>query len=482
MRCNIYLLSDIITYVRRLVKTPSNNVLTDALIIDFINRFWINDVDARIQLFDLKTKYQFQTAPGYDQYNMPVYNIQTEPGPQTISYYPLYQGFLAPAYINGIQVPLLTQKQDLFNMYPNVVQQMNVVATGNGGATYTFTFPISPINQIPLSPSFEYILRGHVDIQGCTAIANSGIVSYIDPPIVTNTQALTTIPSAPVANVFPAVYITTNGDDGSSIVVSDSGQFLSGAQNYGLLMSPGMAPNGNTTLPGEYLNSFAITGVTQASQAVLTATTVFQPGQTVLIQNVVGMTELNNNTYVVVANGGTTLTIDVDSTGFTPYVSGGTVSSLQNVINYFTGEVNVTFPVNIPQGVAINAQCYFFQTGLPRTILFYNNTLTLRSPPDRQYLVELDAYLTPAGFLATNQSIQFGYMTEYIARGAARKILSDTGDWDQFNAYEPLFREQEALVWKRSQRQFTATRTQTIYSQGVNQGPNAYFGQGGSSQ
>ena len=36
------------------------------------------DVDARLQLFDLKTTYQFQTSPGVDQYNMPLYNIQTE--------------------------------------------------------------------------------------------------------------------------------------------------------------------------------------------------------------------------------------------------------------------------------------------------------------------------------------------------------------------------------------------------------------------
>ena len=51
------LLNDIITYVRRIVKAPSNTVLTDDLIIDYINRFWIMDVDARIQLFDLKTQY-----------------------------------------------------------------------------------------------------------------------------------------------------------------------------------------------------------------------------------------------------------------------------------------------------------------------------------------------------------------------------------------------------------------------------------------
>ncbi len=112
--------------------------------------------------------------------------------------------------------------------------------------------------------------------------------------------------------------------------------------------------------------------------------------------------------------------------------------------------------------------------------MYFNNTLTLRSPPDQQYLVELDAYLTPAAFLDTSAAISFGYMAEYIARGAARKILSDTGDVEQFQFYEPLFREQELLVWKRSQRQWTANRTETIYSNGFNSGlfGNNNFGGG----
>jgi hypothetical protein len=84
----------------------------------------------------------------------------------------------------------------------------------------------------------------------------------------------------------------------------------------------------------------------------------------------------------------------------------------------------------------------------------------------------LDAYLSPAAFFSQGQAIPFAYMAEYIARGAARKILSDTGDVEQFMFYEPLFREQEMLVWKRSQRQWTNNRTETIYSQGFGQGLN----------
>lgn len=434
------------------------------------------DVDARIQLFDLKTKYQFQTQPGYDQYNMPIYQIQTESGNQQIKYYPIYQGFSGPAYVNGVAVPFYTDKSQFFNTWPNIVQLMTVNIQGDGTAgPYNFQFPIAPNNTLPnpLNTPFQYLLRGHVDITGLIALANSAYGNYTDPPIVNNAQATVangSIASVPVANCFPAVYITSNLDDGTSIVVSDSGQFLSGNQNLGLLMSPGTYPKGNAPLTGGYQNSFAITGITNANPAVITANTNFQVGQTVEINNVGGMTELNGKFFTVTAVSGTTVTINVNSTTFGVYTAGGTISSFSNLVNYFTGQItNLTFPQAIPSGVNIAAQCYFFQSGLPRGILYNNNVITLRSPPSQQWLVEIDAYLTPAAFLNSSQSIQFAYMSEYIARGAARKILSDTGDVEQFNFYEPLFLEQESLVHKRSQRQFTSTRTPTIYSHRGNQ-------------
>lgn len=163
----------------------------------------------------------------------------------------------------------------------------------------------------------------------------------------------------------------------------------------------------------------------------------------------------------------------------------GGFSTTQNTVNYSTGVVNVTFTdnvsglaVNIPAGNQIQTQCYFFQQGLPRAILFYNNVLTIRPPPDISYNLQLEAYLSPAAFLSSANALQFAYMSEYIARGAARKILSDTGDIEQLQFYEPFFREQEMLVWKRSQRQFTATRTGTIFSDLQGQSNYNNIGQG----
>jgi hypothetical protein len=352
------------------------------------------DVDARIQLFDLKTKYQFMTSPGIDQYNMPLYNIQTEQGNQSIGMFPVYQGFTGPAYINGIQVSLQTQKDLFFAYWINVVQAGMATVQGNGSSgPYTITMPIQPGVNATQNPPFNAILRGHVDITGIISTGNN-----IDPPLGTTLDT-----SIPTTSIIPQVYITSIDATGQNVVVADSGQFLPSNVNYGLLMSPGNAPFGNSALPGGY-------------------------------------------------------------------------SATNNTVNYLTGVATVQFPVAIPEGNNINAQCYFFQTGLPRGILFYNNVLTLRSPPAQQYLVELDAYLSPCAFMSSAQALPFGYMSEYIARGAARKILADTGDWEQFQAYEPLFKEQESLVWKRSQRQFTATRTQTIYSSSAGQ-----FGSGNNN-
>lgn len=403
------LLQDIITYVRRIIKSPSNAQITDNLLIDYINRFLLMDVDARIQLFDYKTKYSFQTSPGVDQYNMPLYSLQVEPGNQTIGMFPVYQGFVGPAYINGVSVSLNTQKNSFFNIFPNIVQNLQSIAVGDGGSSYSFIIPLSSnISSTPLNPPLQALLRGHVDITGIISTANN-----VDPPLISAARILNIandpfIQNMPVTSVFPGIYITAIAADGTNVVVTDSGQFLQSNVNYGLLIEPGHAPNGNEPLGG--------------------AAPVY--------------------------------------------------SITSNTVNYLTGEVNVQFPVAIPDGANISVQCYYFQTGLPRSILYYNNTLTLRSPPDKQYLVELDAYLSPAAFLQTTSAIPFGYMAEYIARGAARKILSDTGDIEQFQFYEPLFREQETLVWKRSQRQFTANRTETIYG-GNGQGlGNNYFGGG----
>lgn len=73
--------------------------------------------------------------------------------------------------------------------------------------------------------------------------------------------------------------------------------------------------------------TFSITGASRANPCVLTSSTTLFVGEVINITGVVGMTELNDNTYEVLAITGTTVTIDVDSRSFNQYISGGTITT-----------------------------------------------------------------------------------------------------------------------------------------------------------
>jgi hypothetical protein len=74
-----------------------------------------------------------------------------------------------------------------------------------------------------------------------------------------------------------------------------------------------------------------ITGATQANPAVLTANNSFVVGQQITITGVVGMTQLNGNTFTITAITPTTISLNVDSTAFTPYISGGVATPIGTV-------------------------------------------------------------------------------------------------------------------------------------------------------
>lgn len=84
------------------------------------------------------------------------------------------------------------------------------------------------------------------------------------------------------------------------------------------------------------LGAVVISGATQATECqITTATPHFNlPGDWVIIENVIGMTELNGNVYIVDTVTTNTFTIKdlngvpVNTTGFPPYISGGLVSKV----------------------------------------------------------------------------------------------------------------------------------------------------------
>lgn len=366
------LLTDVITYVRRIIKTASDQVMSDALIIDYISRFYTTDVPARLQLFELKTKYNFLTQPLVDQYNAPYYPQVTAPGSVTIAPYPIYQMFEQPVLCDGATISLLTDRNSYVNVYPNFYTNEESDVTGNGGTTYSFTTINNPI------------VRANIDVNGQIVMDNNAAIPY--------------------PSLNSGFYISAQDTNNNLIVLQDVGP------DYPTASPTGDANTGNLMLQSN-----------------------LQAG----------------------------------------------LSTVSGTVNYDTGVVtSANFGVAIPSGNTIQVKYVSFAAGRPGLCIFFNNTLTLRPVPDISYLIEMDAYLTPAAFLSSAAALTFGYMAEYLARGAARKILSDTGDWDQFDRYEGLFREQEMLVVRRTDRQRSVSRTPTIFTDAGNQSGFGWFNGG----
>lgn len=392
------------TYIRRIIKQPNPEDISNDTIVDYINRFYAFDVPARIQLFDLKTRYQLELQPNIDRYNAPITVLPNQ------TFVPTYNSFLTPAYIDGYQVIMQQSNQQWNNLWNN--RYNNAFQQSGDGTAGPFTFNIAN------SP----VIRGHRD-----------------------------------QNLRPSQTVTA-----------------------------------------------AITGATQALQCVLTINNSFTIGDLVTISGISlgSMVELNGNTYTVVNATPTTVTLGVDSTLFAAYVvgSGGTASlfipeqgilsssvfitaqdvlgddlvlqddGLGNLIgggtgtvNYLTGAISATFANPIPATSQIRSQSIPYSAGRPQSVLFYDNIFTFRPVPADPVLFEIDAYYNPASFLATNDSVPYRWMTEYIARGTARKILTDYGDTEQLAFYEPYFREQENFVLRRTTRQNSNVRVSTIF-------------------
>jgi len=113
--------------------------------------------------------------------------------------------------------------------------------------------------------------------------------------------------------------------------------------------------SGATGVVQEYSSteSATITGITQASPAVVTANNSFKEGQQVSIASVSGMIEVNGNVYTVRNPSSTTFelydtdgTTAIDSSGYTAYTSGGTASHgivvVSNVQGDFTTGETIT--------------------------------------------------------------------------------------------------------------------------------------------
>lgn len=99
-----------------------------------------------------------------------------------------------------------------------------------------------------------------------------------------------------------------------------------------------------------------------------------------------------------------------------------------------------------------------YEPSRPTDVLYYNNELLFRSPPDQSYPVKINAYRVEAEMVA-GENISEDYLWRYVSYGAARDIFSDYGELDLWERYEPVFRKYRSLVYARTYQQQMSERS-----------------------
>lgn len=168
-------LSNILTYMRRIIKSASTQSITDLTLADYVNRFYNYDAPARLQLFEMKRQYTFETIPNIFQYQAPFYNFPPNVvTPVNATGMPMYQMFEPPIYCDGVQMGWYQDNTQFYNVFPEFVNN-ETPFQGNGSVgPYTTT-----VSSIP-------ILRGVTDDLGnlqpyvfITALDANGNMNYI---------------------------------------------------------------------------------------------------------------------------------------------------------------------------------------------------------------------------------------------------------------------------------------------------------------
>lgn len=152
-------------------------------------------------------------------------------------------------------------------------------------------------------------------------------------------------------------------------------------------------------------------------------------------------------------------------------------------VNYVTGQFAIDFSLGgvVPaSGTQMTLWVSQYQTGRPYSLLFWNNEFTIRPVPKLIHKVEVETYLTPVQFMNTTDNPILNQWWQYIAIGAAIKVLEDRQDMEGVKNLAVLFDRQEALVLERQGVEEIGQRNTTIFSgTQLNLGWNNGWMQGG---
>lgn len=166
-------LNDIKIKVRRLTRSLSTNILSEADLEQYINTFVLYDFPEHLRLFNLETTFSFYTEPYKD-----VYETSTTSTDPLYDFKNKYITVHPPVYIAGYEALFSESREEFFAMYPKL---NNIQSIGTGDAlTTTFTGTV-PVKQGTGSVNSAVLLKNNVVFSSVGA-AKLGLI-MIDYPI-----------------------------------------------------------------------------------------------------------------------------------------------------------------------------------------------------------------------------------------------------------------------------------------------------------
>jgi hypothetical protein len=94
----------------------------------------------------------------------------------------------------------------------------------------------------------------------------------------------------------------------------------------------------------------------------------------------------------------------------------------------------------------------------PQDVLYYNNELIFRGPPNQEYVIQIQANMIEAVLDAPSDEITNSYFWRYVAYGASMDIFSDYGEMDKYNQTMPAFMRYRSMMYARTNQQYQNQR------------------------
>lgn len=184
-------LQTIQTKVRRLTRSPSVALLSDADLQQYINTFVIYDFPEHLRTFFLRKPFTFVCNPFQSEY------VLDDTYPITAQLYDFQNRYISihtPVYIAGFPAFYSQNREEFFGIYPQVNSLVQGPQTGDG-VTTTFTGVINTAQSFPINPlngnQLAVLEQRQVTISSLDTNFNG--ISLIDVPLQNGATGFNTV-------------------------------------------------------------------------------------------------------------------------------------------------------------------------------------------------------------------------------------------------------------------------------------------------